>query len=54
MHLFQHLMAGVAHIDAEHVDAGIEQGPHHRRCVGGRAQGGEDFCFPAAAHKIMS
>ena len=53
MHLGQHLMAGVAHIDAKDIHSGLEELAHLLQRVGGGAQGGEDLGLAAAAHQEL-
>ena len=52
-HQFAHaVLAGVAHIDAKHVDAGDEQSLDHLRIGRGRSEGGDDFGAALASHRL--
>src|SRR6185437_16446955 len=44
------ILAGVTHIDAEHVGAGREQPRDHRGVGGGRSKRGDDFGAAQSSH----
>ena len=44
------VVRGVAHVDAEHVGAGLEQPRDHRRHSGGRTEGGDDLGAAQPSH----
>ena len=46
VHLLHHVEGGVAHVDAEHVDARLEQALDHLRGVRRRSEGGDDLDAP--------
>ena len=50
--LVQELMAGMAHIDAEHVSAGLGQFLDHLLFVAGWPEGGDDLCASHASHCV--
>src|ERR1700677_1966342 len=50
MHALQEIVRRMAHIDAEHVGARVEQGRHHLWRARGRAQSGDDLGLALTSH----
>ena len=54
MHLLHRVEGGMAHVDAEHVHASLEQTLDHLRGVRCRSERGDDLDAPAASHLALA
>jgi hypothetical protein len=49
--LMQHLVAGMAHVDAKHIDAGLKQALHHGAVLRGGSEGRQNLDATQPSHE---